>query len=140
MPTTDPSRDALIAFYRQALTVTADTTPDVVLGRILADSFASRNGQGTKDKATLIAQVRGFWKLIPNLKWEPQELLPSGDKFVVRSVASGNPVGSFMGLTLDGSTSFRIDTIDIHSIENGQITQVYHLEDWATAMGQLKSA
>jgi hypothetical protein len=29
-------------------------------------------------------------------------------------------------------------TIDIHSIENGKITQVYHLEDWATAIQQLK--
>jgi hypothetical protein len=30
-------------------------------------------------------------------------------------------------------------TIDIHTIERGQIHAVHHLEDWATAMRQLKS-
>lgn len=135
----EATRDALIAFYRQALTVNPDTSPAEVLGRILADGFQSMNSQGTKDKATLIGQVSGFWKLIPNLKWEPQEKLTTGAKTVVRSIASGNPVGNFMGLTPDGSKAFRIDTIDIHTIEGGQITQVYHLEDWATAIGQLKA-
>jgi hypothetical protein len=43
-----------------------------------------------------------------------------------------------MGLALDGSKSFRIDSTDIHEIENGQILRVHHLEDWATAMQQLK--
>jgi len=58
---------------------------------------------------------------------------------VVRSIASGNPVGAFMGLTLDGSKAFRIDTIDIPTVENGRITEVFHLEDWATAISQLKA-
>lgn len=40
-------------------------------------------------------------------------------------------MGDFMGLTLDGSKSFKIDTFDIHTVENGQIKEIYHLEDWA---------
>jgi hypothetical protein len=44
-----------------------------------------------------------------------------------------------MGMTLDGSKSFRIDTIDIHQIENGQIVRVHHLEDWSTAKAQLSA-
>jgi len=43
-----------------------------------------------------------------------------------------------MGLELDGSKSFKIDTTDIHEIENGQIVRVHHLEDWATGIKQLK--
>jgi len=125
------------AFYRKALTVNAETTSTAVLENVLADNFQSTNGQGSKDK--LIAQVAWFWKLIPNLKREPQEKITSGNKTVVRSIASGNPVGAFMGLMLDGSKAFRIDTIDIHTVENGQITEVFHLEDRATAISQRKA-
>lgn len=60
-----------------------------------------------------------------------------GNKVVVRSVASGSPKGTFMGLELDGTKSFKIDTTDIHEIEGGQIVRVHHLEDWATAIKQL---
>ncbi len=124
-------------FYGKALTVNTETTPTAVLGRLLADDFASQNGQETKGKATLIQQVEGFWKLIPDLAWKIQEVLVDGTKIVVRSVASGSPKGPFMGKQLDGSRSFKIDTIDIHELEGGRIARVYHLEDWATALRQL---
>ena len=133
------NHDAIIAFYRKALSVNAETTSTAVLEQVLAAGFRSVNSQGVKDKATLIAQVAGFWKLIPNLKWEPQDKIVAGNKVVVRSIASGNPVGNFMGMSVDGTKAFKIDTIDIHTIENGQIVEAYHLEDWATAMGQLKN-
>lgn len=131
---------AIVApFYRHALTVNTEATSTAVLERILADGFQSINSQETKPKAALIKQVEYFWKLIPNLKWEPQDMITSGNKVVVRSVATGSPKGSFMGLELDGTKSFKIDTTDIHEIENGQIVRVHHLEDWATAIRQLKS-
>ena len=131
---------AIVApFYTHALTVNTQTSSTDVLNRILADDFQSLNGQETKSKAVLIKQVEFFWKLIPNLKWEPQDFVVSGNKVVVRSVASGSPIGSFMGLQLDGSKSFRIDTIDIHEVEGGQVVRVYHLEDWATAIKQLSA-
>lgn len=130
--------DVLAPFYTQALTVNGDTTPTAVLQRVLADHFHSQNGQETKDKNKLIAQMEFLWKLIPDLKFDPQDKVVEGNKVVIRSIASGSPKGNFMGLECDGTKSFRIDTIDIHTIENGQIAQVYHLEDWATAMRQLK--
>ena len=132
---------AIVApFYRQALTVNTDTTPAAVLDKILAESFQSINSQEVKDKATLIKQVGFFWQLIPDLVWELQDLVigVDGKKVVVRSVATGSPKGNFMGLQLDGSKSFKIDTTDIHEIEGGQIVRVHHLEDWATGMKQLK--
>ncbi len=132
---------AIVAhFYKQALTVNTTTTPAEVLGKILADGFQSINSQETKDKATLIKQVGFFWQLIPNLVWAPMDLVigVDGKKVVVRALATGSPKGNFMGLELDGSKSFKIDTTDIHEIENGQIIRVHHLEDWATGMKQLK--
>lgn len=125
------------SFYRQALTVNPETTSTPVLERILADAFQSVNSQESKSKAALIKQIEFFWKLVPDLKWEPQDVVDSGNKVVVRSVASGSPKGDFMGLHLDGSRSFHIDTIDIHELDGNQIVRVHHLEDWATAMRQL---
>lgn len=131
----------VIPFYALALTVNTKTTPAAVLERVLADGFVSINSQESKNKPTLIAQLGHFWRLIPNLVWEPQDIVVgvNGKKVVVRSVATGTPKGSFMGLELDGSRSFKIDTIDIHEVAGGQIVRVHHLEDWATALKQLKA-
>lgn len=129
---------AVIApFYTKALTVNAETSSTAVLERLLAADFLSINSQETKSRATLIKQVEGFWRLIPDLKWEPQDMVVGGNKVVVRSVASGSPRGNFMGMELDGTRSFRIDTTDIHEVVDGQIARVHHLEDWATAIRQL---
>ena len=125
-------------FYTQALTVNTSITPAAVLEAILADGFQSINGQEVKDKVTLIKQIGFFWSLIPDLKWEPQDYVVEGNKVVVRSIATGSPKGNFMGMALDGGKSFKIDTIDIHEVEDGKVARVHHLEDWATAIKQLK--
>lgn len=138
--TPDQVHAIVTPFYKQALTVNTETTPAAVLDSILADGFQSINSQEVKDKATLIKQVGFFWRLIPNLVWAPQDLVigVDGKKVVVRAVATGSPKGTFMGMELDGSRSFKIDSTDIHEIENGQIVRVHHLEDWATGIKQLK--
>ncbi len=130
--------DVLAPFYRQALTVNSDTGSTEVLERVLADHFVSINRRGTKDKATLIRQVALFWELIPDLRWEPQEKVVEGQRVVVRSIASGTPRGRFLGLELDGTRRFEIDTIDIHTVEDGRIVRAYHLEDWGAAIEQLR--
>ena len=138
MTTTRRDLEAIVLpFYTHALTVNAETGSTAVLERILADDFQSVNGQEVKSKAVLIKQVEFFWKLIPDLKWEPKDYVFEGNKVVVRSVATGTPKGNFMGLPTDGTRSFKIDTIDIHELDGGRIARVYHLEDWATALRQL---
>ena len=42
-----------------------------------------------------------------------------------------------MGMALDGTKSFRMMTIDIHTVENGRIRRVHPLEDWMAAIKQL---
>ncbi|RKR15397.1 SnoaL-like polyketide cyclase [Maribacter vaceletii] len=133
------NREALSAFYNKALTVNTETTPEVVLNEILADNFVSKGSIENKSKEQLIGQLGFFWKLIPDLKWEPQEIFSEGNKFIVRSLVTGTPNGDFMGLPTDGTKSFSIMTIDIHTIIDGKDIEVYHLEDWGTAMKQLKS-
>ena len=124
--------------YTESLTAHPGGDPAAVMQDVLADDFKSIGSVETKGKAAFIGQVQFFWKLVPDLKWEIQEMLEAESKVIVRSVASGSPSGDFFGMPTDGSKSFKILTIDIHTVEAGKIAQVYHLEDWATAMKQLK--
>ena len=124
--------------YTDCLSVNTQSDPVAVMNGLLADDFQSIGSVETKTKEQLIGQIQFFWKLVPDLKWDVQEMIQEGNKVVVRSVASGSPNGDFMGLPTDGSKSFKIMTIDIHTVVNGQIKQVHHLEDWGVAMGQLK--
>lgn len=132
-------KELVKTFYTDCLTVNSRTDVAATMNRLLADQFQSINAGESKGKAQLIGQVQFFWKLIPDLKWEIQEMLQDGNKVIVRSIATGSPKGEFMGMNLDGSKSFRIMTIDIHAVENNQIQYVHHLEEWTTAIKQLKS-
>ncbi|MFA6457743.1 MAG: ester cyclase [Bacteroidota bacterium] len=127
------------AFYTDCLTVNNKTDVAATMGNLLSDNFQSINAKETKGKAALIGQIQFFWKLVPDLKWEPQDILQDGNRVVVRSVFSGSPNGDFMGVPTNGSKSFKAMSIDIHTVENGKITTVYHLEEWPTVMAQLKS-
>jgi len=133
------NKEALMAFYEKALTVNSETRPEPVLANILADNFVSKGSVESKTKEQLTGQLGFFWKLIPDLKWVPQDIINDGSKYVVRSLATGTPNGDFMGLPTDGTKSFKIMTIDIHTIIDGKVQEVHHLEDWGTAMKQLKS-
>ena len=135
----DKNTEALTAFYNKALTVNTDSTPAAVLSSILAPDFVSRGSVTTETKDELISRFGFFGQLIPDLKTEIQEILNDGDKYIVRSKATGTPNGDFMGVDTDGGKSFEIMTIDIHRIVDGQIVEIHHLEDWPTAMAQLSS-
>ncbi len=132
-------KEIVTPFYTKCLTVNAETNVAEKMSQILADSFQSKGAADVKGKEQLIGQIQFFWKLIPDLKWEIQEMIQEGNQVVVRSFASGTPNGNFMGVQTDGTKSFKTMTIDIHTVENGQVVEVHHLEDWAIAIKQLSA-
>lgn len=132
------SKEAIANFYGRALTVNTETNPADVLTPLLAEGYQSTGSVESKGAEQLIGQLGLFWKMIPDLKWEVQEVINEGDKFVVRSIASGSPQGDFMGMPTDGSKSFKIMTLDIHTMKDGKFVSTNHVEDWVTAMKQLK--
>lgn len=104
-----------------------------------ADQWQSIGDYSGKNKKTeqFVGQVSGFFaKLIPDLKWEVQEMIQEANTVVVRSRATGTPNGPLFGIDGEGR-SFDILTIDIHTFENGKIVTSYHVEDWAGALQQL---
>ncbi len=91
-----------------------------------------------KPRVKFLGQVGGFGKLIPDLKWAVEEMIQEGNRIVVRSRATGTPVGPLFGVDGKGK-AFDILTIDIHTIENDKIVRTYHVEDWAGALRQLSA-
>ena len=132
------AKEIVRPFYTDCLTVNPNTNVAEKMGQLLADNFQSKGSVEAKGKAQLIGQIQYFWQLVPDLKWEIQEMVAEGNKVTVRSLASGTPKGNFMGVEADGSKSFKTMTIDIHTVENGQVVEVHHLEDWGTAIKQLQ--
>lgn len=107
-------------------------------GNVSADWQSIGNYTGKNKTAdTFVRQLGGFAKLIPDMKWQVEEMIQVENRVVVRGKASGTPVGPLFGVDGKGN-SFTIMSIDIHTIEDGKIIRTYHVEDWAGALGQLK--
>jgi predicted ester cyclase len=79
---------------------------------------------------------KNFRAAIPDLRAEIEELLVVNDRAVVRYVMTGHFTGKFKDLKGDGrEISFR--AVDIYRVQNGQITDNWHLEDNLSLMQQL---
>lgn len=132
------NKEAINAFYNKALTVNNQTRPTAVLTPLMAPGYKSSSSVDGKNAEQLMGQLEFFWKIIPDLKWQPQEIMNDGDTYIVRSIATGSPNGDFMGVPTDGSKSFNIMTIDVHKMKDGKFLSTHHVEDWPTAMKQLQ--
>ena len=82
--------------------------------------------------------VGGFATSIPDLKFQIHEVLVSGDRVIVRGEVTGTPSGVLFGAPHTGK-SFRIMAIDMQTIRDGKISKTYHLENWLSALGQLRA-
>jgi predicted ester cyclase len=63
-------------------------------------------------------------------------VLVSANQVTVRGEATGTPAGEFMGAPRTGK-SFKVMSIDVHTIEGGKMVRSYHIEDWIGAVRQL---
>ena len=88
-------------------------------------------------RETSIKVVGGFAKSIPDMKFDVKEVLVAGDRVVVRGEVTGTPAGDLFGAPHTGK-SFRIMAIDIQTIRDGKIARTYHLENWLSALRQLR--
>ena len=82
--------------------------------------------------------VGNFAKSIPDMRFDIKEVLVAGNRVIVRGEVSGTPSGELFGVPHTGR-SFRIIAIDIQTITDGRIARTYHLENWLSALGQLRA-
>jgi predicted ester cyclase len=104
----------------------------------LARNFSDRtlpSGRPQNLKGVLEAS-KNFRAAIPDLRAEIDELLVVEDRAVVRYLFTGHFTGKFKDLKGDGrEISFR--AVDIYRVQNGQISDNWHLEDNLSLMQQL---
>jgi hypothetical protein len=87
---------------------------------------------------TSIKVVSNFLNSIPDMKFDIKEVLVAGDRLVVRGEVTGTPAGELFGVPHTGN-SFRIMAIDIQTIRDGKIAKTFHMENWLSALGQLRA-
>lgn len=133
-------RATVEAFYTRLLNASGAADKTAEAERILAPAFQSIGDYSgrAKTREELAKQLDGFARLIPDLTWTVEEIIRSGDRYVVRGRASGTPKGPLFGVDGKGK-SFTIMSIDIHEVADGKIKKVYHVEDWAGALRQLQT-
>jgi predicted ester cyclase len=131
---------AVTAFYSELLSKPATVTKET-LYEVLAEDYVSiptppagPGAEGVFDTLKFFAQV------VPDLQWEPQEILQDGNRYIVRGTATGTPVGPFLGVDPATGKGFEIMSIDILTVEEGKLSHVFHLEDWTSAIAQLTLA
>jgi predicted ester cyclase len=129
------------SFYAKLLTAGASEDLAADAEQILAADWTSIGDYSgkEKDRDTFVKQLVGFMQLMPDMTWKIEEMIVSGDRFVVRGRASGTPKGPFFGVDPPSGKTFEIMTIDIHTVQDGKIVNTYHVEDWAGALGQLRA-
>ena len=89
-------------------------------------------------RETSIKVVSNFATTIPDMTFEIREVLAAGDRVVVRGEVTGTPSGDLFGVPHSGK-SFRIMAVDIQTIRDGRIAKTYHMENWLSAIGQLRA-
>jgi len=104
----------------------------------LAQNFVDRTLPSGRRQGVngVLEASKDFRAAIPDLKAKIEELLVVHDRAVVRYSFTGHFTGSFKDLKGNGrDISFR--AVDIYRVQNGQITDNWHLEDNLSLMQQL---
>jgi steroid delta-isomerase-like uncharacterized protein len=108
-------------------------------GDLLADDFVehevSPGLEPTKDGVK--AFFRMYIAAFPDLRMEPEDVLPSGDKVIARTRGTGTQRGEFMGMPATGR-SIDVELIDIMRFrDDGLVQEHWGLFDSLTMMQQL---
>src|ERR1700730_16336345 len=109
--------------------------------QILTDDYESCAGYLPGEcwgRDTSIKVVSNFTNTIPDMKFDIKEVLVAGDRVIVRGEVTGTPAGELFGVPHTGK-SFRMMAIDIQTIRAGKIAKTFHMENWLSALGQLRA-
>ena len=129
-------RTNLTLFY-DALTAAPGKDVATMLRLATTPGWVSCGGNDAcRPREEVILAIAARQREVPDLKWEVKEVLLSGDRVVVRGEATGHPAGEFLGVPARGK-SFKVMSIDVHTIENSKLARSYHVEDWWGARRQL---
>jgi steroid delta-isomerase-like uncharacterized protein len=108
------------------------------LERIVAEHMIDHNlAPGQKQgRPGLLEAVEMFRTAFPDLKVTIESLVADEERVSVTGKISGTNQGALMGAPPTGKTA-SVAYMDMYAIANGQIAEVWHVEDLAGMMRQL---
>jgi predicted ester cyclase len=132
----DAARAAVAPFYKALNAEFANDSAALIRQATATDWVSCRGNDVCNSRDEVIAGVAQRLKSVPDLRWEIKDVLVSANQVTVRGQATGTPAGEFMGAPRTGK-SFKVMSIDVHTIEGGKMVRSYHIEDWIGAVRQL---
>ncbi|MGA7324550.1 MAG: ester cyclase [Rhodomicrobium sp.] len=132
---------AVIAPWYSLFNVSSRIDVKTIHEQVLTEDYESCSGYLPGEcwgRDTSVKVVSNFSKSIPDMKFDIREVLVAGSRVIVRGEVTGTPSGELFGAPHTGK-SFRIMAIDIQTIKDGKIAKTYHMENWVSALGQLRA-
>jgi len=132
---------AVIDPWYSQFTVATRGDVKAIQEQILTEDYQSCSGYLPGERwgrDTSIKVVSNFANTIPDMKFDIKEMLVAGDRVIVRGEVTGTPSGELFGVPHSGK-SFRMMAIDIQTIKDGKIAKTFHMENWLSAIGQLRA-
>lgn len=88
--------------------------------------------RGGEDAQSMLDTIAFLGEVIPDLKWEVEEIIELGDgRFMVRSLLRGTPVSPFLGVA--PGRPFEATSFDIVTVRDRRISRIYPLARTAPA-------
>jgi predicted ester cyclase len=134
----DAARAAVAPFYQALNAEFASDSADLIRQATAPEWVSCRSNEICNTRDEVIAGVVARLKSVPDLKWQIKDVLISGNQVTVRGEATGTPAGEFFGAPHSGK-SFKVMSIDVHTLRDGKIIRSYHIEDWMGAVRQLSA-
>jgi ketosteroid isomerase-like protein len=138
---TEAQARAIIAPWYSLFNVASRGDVKTIHEQVVAADYESCSGYLPGEcwgRDTSIKVVGNFANSIPDMKFDIKEVLVAGDRVIVRGDVTGTPVGDLFGVPHTGK-SFRMMAIDIQTIKDGKIAKTFHIENWLSALGQLRA-
>ena len=134
----ETARASVAPFYKALNAEYANDSPELIRQATAPQWVSCRGNDICNTRDEVVAGIGQRLKSVPDLKWEIKEILVSGNQVTVRGEATGTPAGEFMGAPHSGK-SFKLMSIDVHTLEGGKMVRSYHIEDWLGAVRQLSA-
>ena len=134
----EAARDSVAPFYKALNAEFANDSAELIRQSTAPQWVSCRGNDICNSRDEVIAGIGQRLKSVPDLRWEIKEILVSGNQVTVRGEATGTPAGEFMGAPHTGK-SFKLMSIDVHTLEGGKMVRSYHIEDWLGAVRQISA-
>jgi predicted SnoaL-like aldol condensation-catalyzing enzyme/predicted ester cyclase len=134
---TQQQAEAVVAPLYEALNQPAEKDVSGLLRKAANPDYKSYSTNDEWLGRDQLAEVfKTLGRAVPDLRWAIKEVLPIGNRVVVRGEMSGTPTGPLFGTKPTGK-SFRSMSIDVFTVSNGKLACAYHVENWVGALQQL---